>query len=572
MSRMMRWIFGLRGRWIVAGAWVALAAAGCRSPEVHRADADRVGLGLVDRARAGVVSNAPPFRIERASDTFRRRLLALQGLPTAFTSAVAPRAASPDAASTGVVARLSLAGALREAFANSREYQDAKELVFTTALDLDLESDAFRSSFAGLLTGAYTDTASGQSRQRGAVASFEPGVTQRFRNGAEVAASLALDVAGLLTGNEESAFGILADLSLTVPLLRGAGRDIVMEPLTQAERSLVYEIQRFERFKRTLAVEVVEAYLGVLQLERRVRNQEENLRGIGLVTRRAVELGKAGRTAEVQVNLARQQEFTARDQLASARESVTAALDRFKVKLGLPADARIVLEERELDDLPTPAADVPMTEEDAMRMALGRRLDLRIAKGRVEDARRGVKVAADALRAGLSVSVTGSAGERRTASSAAQDDAELSIDRGNLRAALGLQLPWERTAERNAYRRSLLALDAAERGAEAAEDQVKSDVRATYRTLRQSREVCGIQEQALTLADRRVRSTELLLEAGRAEMRDLVEARDSLLQAQNSVIAARVNYRMAELGLWRTVESLRVTEDGAMGDAHVAGP
>jgi outer membrane protein TolC len=216
--------------------------------------------------------------------------------------------------------------------------------------------------------------------------------------------------------------------------------------------------------------------------------------------------------------------------------------------------------------------DVPMAEEDAMRMALALRLDFRIAKGRVEDARRGVRVSADALRAGLSLTVSGTSGGRRTVSSAAQEDAEIRIDQGTLRAAVGLQLPWERTAERNAYRKSLLALDAAERAAEAAEDQVKGDVRSTYRTLSQSREVCGIQEQALALADRRVKSTELLLEAGRAEMRDLVEARDSLLQAQNSVIAARINYRMAELGLWRTVESLRVTEDGVMGDVHVAGP
>lgn len=564
---------GDRGRvWGVAGALAVLAASGCRSPEAHRADADRTGLGLVDRHRAGLVSNAVPFTIERPSDTFRRRLLEVQGLPTTFAVAITNRAAPAVAAPGKDVAPMSLADALRVAFANSREYQDARELVFTAALDLDLQGDAFRSTFAGLVSGSYSDTPSGETRQRGAVGSFEPGLTQRFRSGAEASASLALDVAGLLTGDEDSAFGILADLSLTVPLLRGAGRDIVMEPLTQAERNLVYEIQRFERHKRTFAVEIVEAYLGVLQLSRRVENQEENLRGIALVTRRAEELGKAGRTSEVQVNLARQRELSARDQLASARQGVTAALDRFKVQMGLPIDARIHLDPRELDSLPTPVDDVPMAEEDAMRMALALRLDFRIAKGRVEDARRGVRVSADALRAGLSLTVSGTSGGRRTVSSAAQEDAEIRIDQGTLRAAVGLQLPWERTAERNAYRKSLLALDAAERAAEAAEDQVKGDVRSTYRTLSQSREVCGIQEQALALADRRVKSTELLLEAGRAEMRDLVEARDSLLQAQNSVIAARINYRMAELGLWRTVESLRVTEDGVMGDVHVAGP
>ncbi len=557
--------------WIPACAGVAFCLSGCRSPETHRADADRAGLGLIDSRRAVLVSNAVPFSVERSSDRFRRRLLEVQNLPGGFAEAMTNRPAIAES-STGGVERLTLGEALRVAFANAREYQDAKEAVFTAALALDLESDAFRSTFAGLVSGAYAEGEAGETRQRGATGSFEPGVTKAFRNGAEVGASLALDVAKLLTGDRDSAFGILADLSLTVPMMRGSGRDIVMEPLTQAERNLVYAIHRFERFKRSFSVEVARSYLGVLAQEQRVRNQEANIRGISLVTRRAQELGKAGRTSEVQVNLALQKEFSARDRLASAREGVEGLMDRFKIELGLPADSRIDLDVRELDSLPSPAAAPPIPETHAMREALALRLDYRIAKGQLEDARRGVHVAADALRAGMDLTVTGTAGERRTGSSAGQGDAEFRIDRGSFRTVLGLQLPWERTAERNAYRKSLLSLDAAERAVEASEDEVKSDVRSTYRTLRQSREVCGIQEQALTLAERRVKSTEMLLEAGRAEMRDMVEARDALLEAQNSVTSARVAYRMAEMDLWRTTELLQVTEDGVMGDVHVAGP
>ncbi len=560
----------LRRTALLAAAALAAVATGCRSPEAHRADADRVALGLIDGRRAGLQSNSPPFFIERPSDVLRRRLLEIQGLPTSFARAVTnrPAAAEPSA----VVPPMTLGQALKVAVGNAREYQEAKETVFGSALDLDLQSDAFRSTFAGLVSAAYSDDRSGETATRAVGGSFEPGVTRKLPSGAEIGATLALDVAKLLTGEEGSAFGVLADLSLTVPLLRRSARDIVTEPLTQAERNLVYAIHRFERYKRTFAVDISRSFYGVLEQIRRVKNQEENLRGLALATRRAEELGKAGRTSEVQVNLARQNELTARDRLTVAKEAVTERLDRFKILLGLPPDAQIELDGQELSMLPSPAAAAPMTEEDALREALVRRLDLRIAHGAVEDARRKARVAGDALRAGMDLKVSGAAGGRRAPTSAAQDDVELRVDRGSYRAALGLQLPWERTAERNAYRESLLALDAAVRACEAAEDTVKSDVRATYRSLRQARETCAIQEQAMALAERRVQSTEMLLEAGRAGMRDVVEARDSQLLAQNAVMSARVAYRLAEMDLWRTAEMLQVTEDGVMGDVHVARP
>jgi hypothetical protein len=37
---------------------------------------------------------------------------------------------------------------------------------------------------------------------------------------------------------------------VSIPLLRRAGWQIVTEPLTQAERDVIYEIWDFERYKR----------------------------------------------------------------------------------------------------------------------------------------------------------------------------------------------------------------------------------------------------------------------------------------------------------------------------------
>jgi outer membrane protein TolC len=82
------------------------------------------------------------------------------------------------------------------------------------------------------------------------------------------------------------------------------------------------------------------------------------------------------------------------------------------------------------------------------------------------------------------------------------------------------------------------------------------------RSLFEARENLFIQAQAVRLAQKRVKSVNLFLEAGRAQMRDLLEAQDSLLGAQNSLTSAVVNYRVTELELQRDMGLLKVDENG----------
>jgi outer membrane protein TolC len=82
------------------------------------------------------------------------------------------------------------------------------------------------------------------------------------------------------------------------------------------------------------------------------------------------------------------------------------------------------------------------------------------------------------------------------------------------------------------------------------------------RTLAQARQSYVIQHQAVALAERRVDSTNAFLQAGRAEVRDLLDAQESLLEAQNALTAALVDYRVAELELQRDMGLLRVDAKG----------
>ena len=78
---------------------------------------------------------------------------------------------------------------------------------------------------------------------------------------------------------------------------------------------------------------------------------------------------------------------------------------------------------------------------------------------------------------------------------------------------LRLDLPFERTAERIAYRESFVNLETSVRSVQALEDQIKLSVRNSLRQMLTDRESVRIQVEAVRLARDRVNSTNLLLEA-----------------------------------------------------------
>ena len=190
-----------------------------------------------------------------------------------------------------------------------------------------------------------------------------------------------------------------------------------------------------------------------------------------------------------------------------------------------------------------------------MKLALENRLDLQKSIGSVYDAQRDVVVKADRLRAGLTLGAQARVSDT-------DEDGNLRFDRGDYWALLSLDLPIERTSERNQYRNSLLNLEQATRSVQSLEDQIKFSIRSELRTLLESRESLKIQAQSVVVAEKRVRSNTIFLEAGRSEIRDLLDSQDALISAQNSLTRAIVDYRIAELELQRDIGLLKVNEQG----------
>lgn len=596
---------------------VAFAGSGCQSPAEYRSQADRTAQDIVQQKSSQALGRAMRIDIERPSDIFRRRLLKEQDLIYSSRASLGtdqlvpiehwpePNYPSAIEALDPVVliepnepVKLTLLQALQIGAGNSFDYQQQKEEIFKKALAMDLERDAFRNTFTSQVETLLSTDSAGDRTVSGTETSGGVGLSRKLESGAELTTALAIDLANITTLGGFSAFGIVGDASISIPLLRGSGRHIVTEDLTQAEREVVYAIYEFERFKKSFAVDVASEYLSVLNQLDEVKNSEGNYKSLIASTRRSLRLAEAGEMGLIEVDQSVQNELRARERWIRARESYKKSLDSFKGLLGLPPDARIELDRSELEKLAEPTtemikeiadenrmrqggevlpADAPIelvepSREDAgpyeiedsvaMRLALDNRLDLRVATGRVYDAQRAVVVAADRLGAELTFLGSASSGSSRSISTATQDDAQFRFDKAKYSALLTLDLPFERTEERNNYRNSFIELERATRDVQSLEDRIKLAVINELRDLMQARESLYIQAKAVYVAQKRVRSVNLFLEAGRAQMRDLLEAQEALLSAQNSLTRAVVDYRVAELQLQRDTGLLKVNKKG----------
>ncbi len=538
-------------------AWLA----GCMTPEKATREADEMAIAAATeiwRTQTGL-TNA--FNIARPADVLTLRI-ALEAVRQGVTNTVFPRiAGTPPLTLTNGVLRISLEEALRLGARNNRKYQSLKETVYQRALTLDNERYAFDNTFSGFLLGALT----GSPEINKDVGQAGAGASRKLENGATLAGNMAVDVTKMIREDWHS-FGWTGDLSASVPLLRGSTREIVREPLTQAERNLAYSLLTFDRYRQTYALSVAKAYYGVLQYAQTRRNSDDNAKRLDLNWQRAEMMFKAGRMDRIQVDQARTDLLSARQSIITTQKSYEAALDNFKITLGLAPEAPLVLDETELlkiqdqmaalaKDQPDALSEFPL-ENEALNIALVERRDLFVTRGDVWDSERAVKVAADNLRGEVTVTGKGAyAGQHASTRDGVHDDVTSSLQ-------IRWSAPWDRRRERNAYRKALITFDQSRRTLEESEDAIKNEVRTGYRDLVAARALYENKVESYKVAKMRVDAIDLFTQSGRSSMRDTLDAARDLLSAQNALCSAVIDWRMCDLSLRSAMGILRVRPDG----------
>ncbi len=441
---------------------------------------------------------------------------------------------------------LRLEEALSLAVTNSREYQAQKEQLYLTALTLTGARYQFSPQFFAESTAQVSGSAAGDDQ--GSIET-RVGVSQLLRTGGRLSVSLANDILryftgwGSWTGRPRDSAINLVSVQLTQPLLRGFGRnDPTVENLTQAERNVVYGIRSYSQYQHQFAVNIVNEYFSLLGLKDVVRNNYTNyLRRVE--TTKYLEARSVDRVRESDVDDARSAELSARISYIDSVASYLNEQASFKLTLGLPLTEEVYFDDRDLAELTeTGLVRAAVDGRSAFLLAVEGHMDILNAIDRFEDSRRKVRIAADQLKPGLGIVSTAS-----LESQAPDDYARFNLDDLRYSAGLAIDLPVDRLRERNTYRASLVSFESQVRSLSLTLDGFRDRIDRGLRTLEQRRLNYLNRQTSLEVARRRVELNALLLEAGRVQIRDLREAQDQLISAQNQVTLTLVAYLQARL-------------------------
>ena len=503
---------------------------GCQT-EGHRADADAEVLAILNERSRQILGEEAGTNL--VSTTVGER-------PDTVSPARIIQERFADGGRT-----LTLPAALEMAERHNRSYQLQRETLYLQALSLTGTRHKFvwnPSSAVDLGIARQTD-----GGLRGD-SDADVSVQKLFQTGASVTATLANDLVLYFDGKPK-----VPDLTLklTQPLLRGAGAEIAAEVLTQAERDVVYAVRDYSHYQKTFAIETVGEYFRVLQDKDAVRNSYNNYLNLQKARDRAEAMAEAERLARYQVDQARQSELSARVKYLKAVESYRQALDGFKQRLSLPLGEALRLEDRALTDLVAQGlTPLELDERHGYLMAVTNRLDVLNEVDRFEDAQRKVRVAASDLKPGLDVVVDASLKKQFYSSFSPEEFASTS--------GLKLKLPLNQLTERNAYRTSLINFEKQMRKLATELDSLRENIREGIRALEQERENYFIQKAALDLARQQVEVMPLLLQNDDADIRDQLEAQADLVEAQNDVTSAVVDYHVARWNLLKNLGALSV--------------
>ncbi|MGE5194093.1 MAG: TolC family protein, partial [Deltaproteobacteria bacterium] len=216
-------------------------------------------------------------------------------------------------------------------------------------------------------------------------------------------------------------------------------------------------------------------------------------------------------------------------------------------------------------------------------VGLANRLDLMNLRGAVMDARRKVEVAANQLQAVVNLAATGNI-NTKPLGSGINNPFDFRGDQSSFQFGVQFTTPVQLVSQRNAYRAALVGYQQARRNYQRTEDQVKLDCRNNWRNLeftRRNFETLREQVRAAT-AQLDIAAEQTAAPAGApvaaapgggggggggaAQGLQIIQAVNSVLNAQNQLIIQWVNYEAFRLDMYNFMGTLEVDSEGYWTD------
>lgn len=226
---------------------------------------------------------------------------------------------------------------------------------------------------------------------------------------------------------------------------------------------------------------------------------------------------------------------------AGSEEKLDLWMDQFNSKL---LDMSLLQARARLDA--ATLTPVELEEESALEVARENRLDWMNARTALVDHWRKIEIAANALKSDLQLTAN------------VRSNLENAKANSSLSLGLSFDAPLDRRSERNAYVETLISYDRARRSYINYEDSVHRNIRLLVRSIKVAQLNFELRRISVLVAMNRVDQTNLQLlqppkpgqnsQFGDSFARDLIDALNSLLSAQNNFVEAWIGFEASRMG------------------------
>ncbi|MDO4585961.1 MAG: hypothetical protein Q4C95_01545 [Planctomycetia bacterium] len=250
------------------------------------------------------------------------------------------------------------------ALMHSPNYRTAMENIYEAALSVSEQRFVFDVQFYGNDSLFYNNNGGFRDDSTSSLSnSFQTGANKKLATGADIVVGLANSLVWTFSpSNDTFVPTTRLSYSITQPFLRGAGRAIVLENLTQSERRLLANVRQLAFYQQGFYLGVLTGsspvsapsggmpgtgvnspslggFYGLLATQVEINNQRSNVASLQTNLRRYEEYFLAGRLSRSeQVERVRESFLSGQSSLLSSMNNYQSSVENYLISLGLPPD------------------------------------------------------------------------------------------------------------------------------------------------------------------------------------------------------------------------------------------
>lgn len=467
--------------------------------------------------------------------------------------------ATPFLAVAQTVPVVTLAQAVDEALAKNDRVVNQHDVIEQADLGVRLARNQFQPKVTPNILGSFGQTdVSSQT--------YRVDLSQKFTTGTEVRLGVGTATAQIpgqpgVQDGDIRFYNADTTLTLTQPLLRGAGRTVARRGLSSAELRR-QEADRQQRLvEQQVTVDVVSTYYRVVSQAAFVEVARQSLERARNLRDASEAKLDAGLVSQLDVLRAQQLVAQAEIQLFDAQAGVEDAGDALRFLMGRDADAAF-----EVERTIPPTDQAPLDVDRALQTALANRLDLQGVAETSADADRQVRYTRNQLLPQVDVNLALTRRETSTSFSRS-----FGLDGYQFATFFTIAMPVDRTAQIVDYQYSLIDRDRRRREIDTLERQISDDVRRALRERERLLRAVLAAETSVEIGRKEVDVAQLRYERGLSNNLDVVTAESGLLAAQSRRIQALADAAVSRVRLRALLGVLNPRTDIGAGGA-VANP